>query len=95
MKSKRHKLILTDGTVIVLDAKPSTDEVRKLIGWNHIDYVILNRRLDIIMLVDDTGMIDGKPVNEKATALYWKRCKPGTTYQIHGHVVIINDRADV
>jgi hypothetical protein len=95
MKPRQHKLILTDGTVTVLDAKPSTDEVKKLIGCDILDYVILNRRLDTIMPVDDTAMIDGKPMNEKATALYWKKCKPGTTHQIHGHVVIINDRADV
>ena len=52
-------------------------------------------RLDALMLVDDTGVIDRKAVNENATALYWKRCKRGTTHQIHGHAIIINDRADV
>jgi hypothetical protein len=44
------------------------------------------------MYVDDTGMIDGKPINAKATALYHARCKPGTVHQIHGHAVIVNDK---
>jgi hypothetical protein len=32
-----------------------------------------------------------KPVNEKATNLYWANCKPGTTHQIVGDVVIVPD----
>jgi hypothetical protein len=35
------------------------------------------------MFVDDTGMLDGKPVNAKATALYRAICKRGTEHQIH------------
>jgi hypothetical protein len=41
------------------------------------------------MFVDDTGMLDGKPVNAKTTALYHRVCRPGTLHQIHGVVVII------
>jgi hypothetical protein len=37
-------------------------------------------------------LIDGKPFNTKATALYHAICKPGTVHQIHGHVVIVNDK---
>lgn len=33
-----------------------------------------------------------KPVNEKATKLYHKVCKPGTTHQIVGDVAIVVDR---
>jgi hypothetical protein len=32
-----------------------------------------------------------KPVNEKATKLYWSVCRPGTTHQIVGDVAIVND----
>lgn len=32
-----------------------------------------------------------KPVNEKATALYWENCLPGTTHQIVGDVAIVPD----
>jgi hypothetical protein len=41
------------------------------------------------MFVDDTGMIDGEPVNPKTTALYHAVCKPGTIHCIHGEVVIV------
>jgi hypothetical protein len=37
-------------------------------------------------------MIDNKPVNQKATALYHAVCRPGTLHQIHGDVVIVSDR---
>jgi hypothetical protein len=32
-----------------------------------------------------------KPVNDKATQLYWSVCVPGTTHQIVGDVAIIAD----
>ncbi len=32
-----------------------------------------------------------KPVNQKATQLYWSICKPGTTHRIVGDVAIVND----
>lgn len=32
-----------------------------------------------------------KPVNEKATALYWERCITGTSHQIVGDVCIVPD----
>ena len=32
-----------------------------------------------------------KPINEKATALYHANCRPGTTHQIVGDVVIVPD----
>lgn len=32
-----------------------------------------------------------KPVNQKATGLYWANCRPGTTHQIVGDVAIVPD----
>jgi hypothetical protein len=43
----------------------------------------------ILMMVDDTGMVDGLPVNELATAIM-KRVK-NYPYDIHGVAVIVND----
>jgi hypothetical protein len=57
-----------------------------------MDTVTINRMRQTVMFVDDTGMIDGKPVNPKATALYHAICKPSTIHQIHGNVVILDDR---
>jgi hypothetical protein len=60
-----------------------------------------------VMLVDDNGwetksvekpngvelvpVRARKPVNEKATALYLANCRPGTTHQIVGDVVVCPD----
>lgn len=43
------------------------------------------------MFVDDLGYRRGFPNNTEATALYHKVCKPGTTHQIKGDVVIGRD----
>lgn len=40
------------------------------------------------MAVDDTGMVDGLPVNPIATEAYHANCRPGTVYEIHGPAVI-------
>lgn len=51
----------------------------------------VNLRDGRIMFVDDTGAVDGKPVNDQATKLYHAICKPGTTWQIRGDVAITLD----
>ena len=43
------------------------------------------------MVVDDDGYSKGLLDNLEATALYHKVCKPGTTHQIKGDVVIGRD----
>jgi hypothetical protein len=90
--TKRHRLIRTDGTEQILGHRPSLDEIRRLNGCECMDTVTINRMRQTVMFVDDTGMIDGKPVNPKATALYHAICKPSTIHQIHGNVVILDDR---
>lgn len=40
------------------------------------------------MAVDDTGMVDGLPVNPIATEAYHANCRPGTVHAIHGPAVI-------
>lgn len=71
--------------------KPSIKKIQTLIGADCLDSVTLSRSPVIVMMVDDTGMCDGKPVNAKATVLYHARCRPGTPYSIHGDVCIVND----
>lgn len=44
------------------------------------------------MFVDDTGMVDGLPVNEAATQAYRANCRPGTTHTIHGPAVIVGGK---
>lgn len=88
-----RRLIRTDGTITVLDAPQSIQDVCRLIGADALDVVRL-RHLGspaMVMLVDDSGMIDGRPVNPEATKLYHANCVPGTVYQIHGDVVVAPD----
>jgi hypothetical protein len=44
----------------------------------------------IVMMVDDTGMLDKLPVNETATKLA-RLARPGFPHEIYGTAVIIND----
>lgn len=63
--------------------------IQRAIGATCLDTV--NLRDGNVMMVDDTGMIDGKPVNPEATKLYHGICRPGTTHQICGDVAIVRD----
>ena len=91
MMVEQYRIILTDGTETVHVGTPAYTDMLRIIGCDHLDTVTLSR--GAVMFLDDTGMIDGKPVNEKATKLYHARCRPGTVHQIHGHVVIANYKA--
>jgi hypothetical protein len=91
MNPGTYKVILVDGTETIHQDKPSIAEIMRLIDCDCLDTVTIDRKRQTVMFVDDTGMLDGKPVNAKATALYHAICRPGTVHQIHGDVVIVND----
>ena len=85
--------------IIRVDGQKETHEVphvsgafrviHKLIGADCCDSV--NLRNGMVMLVDDTGFIDRKPVNPEATKLYHGVCRAGTTHPICGDVAIVRD----
>lgn len=85
-----RKIICADGTEISLDKPISTAQAAEMIGAACLDKVTLADGVHV-MLVDDLGHQRGLPVNAKATALYHERCRPGTTHQIVGNVVIVPD----
>jgi hypothetical protein len=89
MNPGTYKVIRVDGTETMHEGKPSIAAICRLIGCDGLDHMTIDRRRQTVMFVDDTGMLDGKPVNAKATALYHAVCKPGTVWQIHGDVVIV------
>ena len=91
MEACTYKVIRVDGAESIHQGVPSISEITRLIGCAGLDTVTIDRKRQTVMFVDDTGMIDGKPVNFKATALYRAVCKPNTIHQIHGDVVIVND----
>lgn len=85
-------------TILRADGRQETHEVgrgarfvrewvRRMIGANFLDYVDLldGRRL----VVDDTGAVNDRPVNDVATRLYRAICRPGTAHQIHGDVAVL------
>lgn len=91
VKPGECRLIRVDGQEVLLCERPTIAMIAQRIGASCLDTVNIDRENKQVMLVDDTGMIDGKPVNEKATALYRRICIPGSTGTIHGDVVIVND----
>lgn len=88
-----RKVIRCDGTAVDLPAPLRMSELQRLIAAEGLDTVSLRHlgRPLHVMLVDDTGLIDGKPVNPEATRLYHANCRPGTTQPICGDVVIVPD----
>jgi len=64
-------------------------EVLRAIGADAADTV--NLRDGRVMVVDDTGMVEGKPVNQQATELYRSVCRPGVTHPICGDVAVCVD----
>ena len=84
-----YNFICADGTETVHQGKAISTEIRHLIGCDALDTARVGPRRELTMLVDGTGMLDGKPVNAKATALYHAVCKPQTVWAIHGDVVIV------
>jgi hypothetical protein len=85
-----RKLIRVDGAESPLPGKLSIREVCELIGAECLDSVNLPDHIHV-MLVDDTGMVDGRPINPKATAIYHDKCGRVNEYSIHGDVVIVPD----
>ena len=89
-----RQLIRTDGSTLDLPRSAiSINDICKLIGADALDVVQLRHMGEPahVMVVDDTGMIDGKPVNAEATRLYHANCWPGTTHPICGDVVVAPD----
>lgn len=84
-----RRIIRTDGTETPLAKTSNIRHLSTLLGADGLDTV--NLRDGTVMLVDDLGHSKDLPVNEKATALYLSICRPGTTHQIRGDVVITVD----
>jgi hypothetical protein len=60
-----YKFIRTDGTETVHQGKASFDEIQRIIGCDCLDTVTIDRKRQTVMFVDDTAMIDGKPLIRK------------------------------
>lgn len=74
----------------LMGSSPTLSKIHQLLGCKCFDSVTLDSN-GTVMIVDDTGIIDNKPVNAKATKLYLGICRPGATGEIRGDVAIVND----
>lgn len=83
-------VIRVDGSIESIARTPRTSDLAISIGADTLDTVMLADRRHV-MLVDDTGLVDGKPINERATALYHQVCVRGTVHPICGDVAIVPD----
>lgn len=94
MSTTRYKVIRVDGTIETHECKQTglLQETQRAIGAETIDTINLHRG-DLVMSVDDTGLIDGKPVNVKASRLYASVCRPAVQDQavVCGDVAIVHD----
>ena len=88
-----NQLLRTDGSVEELPRGLTMRQIEQLIDAHGLDTVTLHHMgLPLyVMVVDDLGHGNGKPVNKQATHLYLQNCKPGTTHVIRGDVVIMRD----
>lgn len=91
VKPGSYWIIRVDGSETLIEGNPNVRQVAREIGAEVLDTVIVDRRRMIVMLVDDTGMVDGKPVNSKATEFYHSVCRPGTVFAIHGDAALVFD----
>ena len=64
-------------------------KVHELIGAETFDCVALKQGK--VMIVDDSGAIDGKPINPEGTKIYQEKCGYITPNSIHGDVAICTD----
>lgn len=93
MNNVMRYLLRADGTRVDLVGPIGFLDARKMIGAETCDVVSL-RHLGHplhVMLLDDLGHVRGLPVNVEATKLYHANCRPGTTHQIVGDVLVVPD----
>lgn len=82
----QREILKADGTSTLLAAPTTFERVCEALG-NAIPFTV---RLPDgwVMIGDDNAIAKRLPVNEAATKLYHSVCKPGTTHQIRGNVVV-------
>jgi hypothetical protein len=89
-----YLVIRADGTETTVLTRPSVAELRRALGCKWLCAVTLSRRADaapeVIMNIDDTGLLDRKPVNARATELV-RQARGQEHPEIYGDVALVND----
>lgn len=85
----RSEIVLrTSGVQEPLAAFPTLAAIRELIGAQTLD--TFRTRDGRTVYVDDNGHERDLPLNPAATKIYRAICRPGTTHEIRGDVVIVS-----
>jgi hypothetical protein len=87
----QYRIIRVDGSEEMVPKRPTLDAIYKAIGCDTIDTVTLDRDRQLIMMVDDEGILNGKPINPKASALMKEAFGPSYPNPICGDVALVND----
>lgn len=84
------RLIKTSGEEKVISparTEFTNEELHALIGCKFLAGVKLDD--EDFMFVDDTGLVDHRPINQKATEVV-RSYRPGYPHCIYGDVIIVN-----
>jgi len=84
-------VIRVDGREERYTGRATIRDITQKIGARTLDAVNVDKIRQIVMVVDDAGREKDLPVNARATEMYRSICRPGTTWQIRGDVVLVND----
>lgn len=89
-----YVIIRTDGRIEKYQGPAKLGKVKADIGVNCIDTVVLTKdqfgfTADLVMIIDDTGALTDRFINQKATELYHEVKR--TDWPIHGDVAICHD----
>ena len=85
----KRELIRANGTREEIHCPLTMDAINTKLGGAGLDTI--NLRDGRVMLVNDIGHQLGLPFNAEASKLYWGICRPGTTHQIVGDVIVTFD----
>ena len=90
-----YTILRCNGRHEAIDQVPTFEAMEQAISCTAFDAVPIGKANrppdDEILLVDDTGLLDGKPINPEATLLYW-RVAPSQRHCIHGDAILTRDR---
>ncbi len=95
IKCGQYRILRVDGSDEWVPQRPTIEALHKALGCDAVDTLVLmkdtNDMPEIVMIIDDTGMTDGKPVNFRATQML-RGFHPKVHYPVHGDVALVNDK---
>ena len=82
-------IVRVDGSQEFHCYKPTIEKVHQLLGIEAMCCTVTIAH-DVVMILSDSGAIDGSPVNTKAGNIA-RICIPGYPHRLHGPVAIVRD----